>query len=247
MFPPRKTVLALAVLAGLLAVAAMSYGAPRETVPQDKKKANMQDPPKDAKDSDTIKAVKNIELAYKLVGYGRQEKSAESLLLAAQILHKNPTQELKAGFTVTGGMPADKAMAAKNAVTPKILLAEAKKMSSSPQVEALAAATDKMLQEGTRGAVGGPKSDFFSIAPGQTITWKPVAFRANEKAVVDVEYVVFGRLVLEVYDDNGNLVGRDNIPDHFVNVTWYPIREGTFTFRLTNNDTIAFACSMLTN
>jgi hypothetical protein len=246
MFTSRRVLLAIAALVGV-SLATMSRGVADDLPLQDKKTANMQPAPKDAKDSDTIKTVKNVELAYKLACYGRQEKSAESLILAAQILHKNPTEPFKSGFTVSGKQTGDTAKAGVNPFTPQMLLAEAKKMSTSPQVEAMAKATDKMLQEATRSAVGGPKSDFFTITPGQVITWKPVTFKANEKAIVDIEYGVYGRMTLEVFDENGNLIGRDDVPDHFVNVIWYPIRQGNFTFRLTNNDTLTFACSLLTN
>jgi hypothetical protein len=144
-----------------------------------------------------------------------------------------------------GGTEGKSAQAMDN--SPKALVAEAKKMATTPAAEALAASTEKMVQEAQRDAAGGPKTDNFVIKPGETITWKPITFVGGKKAIVDIEYVVDGRMTLEVFDQSGNLVARDNIPGHYVNCQWFPAQTGSFTCRLTNNDTISFLCNLLTN
>jgi hypothetical protein len=238
-----KVGMALAAALGLgFAVFSTSW-AGHQQQPAKQGPNKMEEPPKDAKDSDTTKSVQHLELANQLIAFGRQEKHAESLLVAAQILHKNPSQALTSGYTASGG-PPDKKSEGNNA---KALVAEARKISSSPHCEAMATATEKMLQESTRGVVGGPKKDVFTIRPGETITWKPISFRGNEKAVVDIEIFVPGAMTLEIIDQNNNIVARDNVRGHYYNCVWYPAWTGPFTFRLTNHDRMSFNCDLLTN
>jgi hypothetical protein len=215
---------------------------------QDKKSPNVQDPPKGAKESPKTKAVQDLELAARLIQYGRSEKNAEALLVAAQILHKTPTEKLAVGSAVENSdKMAKPAAAAAVDDSPKALVAEAKKMSSSTQVAALATATAKMLEESTRGALGGPKIDAFTIRPGDTINWNPITFVGGQKAVVFIDNRVFGSMVLEVRDENGNVVARDNLPGTYFRVEFVPAWTGPFRIRLINIDTISFNCGMATN
>ncbi|HYV34350.1 MAG TPA: hypothetical protein VE988_01520 [Gemmataceae bacterium] len=229
----------------LVAIGGLSVAAIRVTGQQGDKAPNRQDAPKDAQDSPSCKGIQQLELANRLIKLGREEKNAEMLCLAAQIIHKNPTQELKVGFDSKGGKDGPAAKKTDN--SPKALVAEAKKLATTPMAEAMATATEKMVQEATRDAVGGPKHDVFTIKPGEVITWKPLSFVGGKKAVVDIEYLIDGRMTLEIFDGNGQRVAVDNIPGHFVNCQWYPAVTGPFIIRLTNNDTISFVCDLLTN
>jgi hypothetical protein len=237
--------LAAVATLGFAVVSLCLAAAPQQ--PGKKEPNMMQQPPKDARDSEKIVAIQNLELANKLIHYGRQEKHAESLLVAAQILHKNPTQPLMVGFTITGEKEGKRPAASNEGNSPKALVLEAKRMSSTPHLESLAMATEKMLQEATRGAVGGPRRDYCNIRPGESITWRPIDFRANEKAVVDIEIFNYGVMTLEVIDQNGHIIVRDNVPGHYYNCAWYPAWTGPFVIRLTNQDRMSFNVDFLTN
>jgi hypothetical protein len=240
-----RSLVAVALLSGL---GILSVAFTQQGVAQEKKGPNVQDPPKGVKESEKTKAIHDLDLAARLIQYGRSQKHAESLLIAAQIIHKTPTEKLTVGSKVTGdkdktaGTPA-----AKVDDSPKALVAEAKKMSSSAQVESLAAATLNILGEASRGASGGPWSGNFIIYAYQTVTWDPMTFNGLETAVVRVNNRVHGAMVLEVVDQFGSVVARDNIPATFYQVAWFPLFPGTYTIRLRNLDSIAFNCTLLTN
>jgi hypothetical protein len=231
-----------------LGFAVVSLGLANAPQQPGKKEPNMmQQPPRDVKDSEKVVAIQNLELANKLIHYGRQEKNAEALLVAAQILHKTPTQPLMVGYDIKGEKEGKRPAGGFEGVNPKALVVEARKMSSTPHLESLAMATEKMLQEATRGAAGGPRRDYCTIRPGETITWRPIDFRANEKAVVDIEIFNHGVMTLEVIDQNGHVIARDNVPGHFYNCAWYPAWTGPFVIRLTNQDRMPFNIDFVTN
>jgi len=214
----------------------------------EKKDPNTQDAPKGLKISAKTKALEDLALASKLIAFGRENKSAESLLLAAKIIHTTSTEKLKADKDeITGD--AVKAKAAKQKDnSPKALIAEAKAMSSAPHVGALAAATAKIVDEETRGLVGGPYRSVRTVGPGQVWTVSGMTFAGGQLAEVDVDlYGVTGRFILTVHDQFGNQVARDAVPGAFYNCRWVPRFTGQFTVRLTNIDTIAFNCDLLTN
>jgi hypothetical protein len=210
---------------------------------QDKKGPNVQESPKGVKESPKTKAMDDMALAAQLIQYGRREKSAESLLLAAQMMHKTSMEKLGAERKTEGGTKAEAPASVDD--SPKALVAEAKKMSNSPQTQALAKATQQIIDESSRGPAGGPRFDNFTILPGQKITWDPVTFIGLQPATVHINNRVFGNMILEVFDQFGNRVAVDSTPGTFFRVNWTPAFNGTFTIRLTNRDTIAFNCSLV--
>jgi len=214
----------------------------------DKKGANTQETGKDTKNSENAQALKDLELAARLIEFGRRKKSAASLLVAAQILHNTPAQKLKAGSKVDKEKPGTTAAAPPEVDnSPKALVKEAQKLSATAPTKALAAATLEMLEEKPRGAERGPQTDGFVIQPGQAINWNPINFVGGQLAVVHVSNGVVGSMSLEVRDQNGNLVARDNVPGTFFRVQFVPRWTGPFYIRLVNYDSIAFRCGMATN
>lgn len=230
-------VLACGIGVGLYGLGGDSAGA------QDKKGPNTQEAPKGIKESAKTKAVDDMALAAQLIQYGRREKNAESLLMAAQILHKTSTQKLDAKRKVEGEMKGEAPASADD--SPKALVAEAKKMSTSAAVKALAAATQQIIDESSRGPAGGARFDNFTIQPGQRVVWDPITFIGLEPATVHINNRVFGNMILEVFDQFGNRVAVDSTPGTFFRVNWTPAFTGTFTIRLTNRDTIGFNCSLV--
>jgi hypothetical protein len=215
---------------------------------KEKKSPNVQEPPKGLTLNAKTKSLEDLELAAKLIAYGRQHKSAESLLLAAKIIHTTPIEKLKADKSaVTGDAGAGK-MAKQKDNSPKALVAEAKAISTSPHVGALAAATEKIVDEETRGLVGGPRRLVQNVGPGQVWTVSGLTYTGGQLAVVDIDLGgVAGRCVLTVHDQFGNLVRTDTVPGSFYNCKWVPAFTGTYTVRFTNIDTITFRCDLLTN
>jgi len=213
---------------------------------QDKKGPNVQQAPKGAKDNQKTKYLHDLELAYKLIQFGRDNKHAESLLIAAQILHQTPTEALKVEHKIEG--EAKKSKEGKKVDnSPAGLIAEAKKMSSAPHVASLAAATQKIIEEEPRGRVGGPGLDKFSISAGQTVNWNAINFVGGQRAEVAVATDLKGSLILEVRDQSGNLIARDTAFDNLFQVYWYPAFTGPFFVRLINTDNIFFNCALATN
>ncbi len=239
------------VVLGLVAIAALGFAVASTVTAgdtkSDKKGSNVQEMSKGAKMSATTRAIQDLALASQLIRYGRQEKNGESLLLAAQILHKTSTKPLKVAHKATGKEGDKPAKMVKANNSPKALLAEAKKISSGPQLAALAMATEKLLEEDVRGAVGGPKVDNFTIGAFQTINWNPINFRAEERAEVFISTGVNSRMILEIIDENNNVVVRDNVPGNYYHCVWSPRWTGPFRLRLVSNDNLAFNCRLATN
>jgi hypothetical protein len=213
---------------------------------EEKKKPNAQEPPKNLKVDDKTKALQDLALAAKLIAFGREQKSPESLLLAAKIIHNPPTAKLKAEKNEVTGKATEPAASPKEN-GPKPLIAEAKAMSSAPHIKALAAATEQVIAEEPRGRVGGPAQLIQTVGPGQT--WTVTAtFVGGRQAEVDIDLSgVFGRCVMTVHDQFGNLIARDAIPGNFYNCRWVPLFTGQFTIRLANIDSIPLRCDLLTN
>ena len=88
---------------------------------------------------------------------------------------------------------------------------------------------------------------FGSFGTLDTVNWNPIRFFGNERAEVYIDNGIAGRMILQVFDENGNLVAQDNVPGPFFRCVWYPRWTGPFRIRLINNDTIAFTCGMATN
>jgi hypothetical protein len=213
----------------------------------DKKGPNVQDPPKNLTINAKTKALQDLELAAKLITFGREHKNAESLLLAAKIIHTTPTEKLKADKNEVSGDATKAKMAMQKDSSPKALIAEAKAMSSAPHIGALATATEKIVDEEPRGVIGGPVRGVQVVGPGQVWTISGLTFAGGQLAVVDVQLLIPGRFILTVHDQYGNLVARDAVPAAFYNCRWVPAATGPVTVRLTNIDTIAFSCDLLTN
>jgi hypothetical protein len=239
----KDAVLGFLAIAGL-GLAAMNFTAAGEA---QKKGPNVEATAKAAKDAANTKALQALELANQLIRYGRQEKNPESLLLAAQILHKTGTRPLKVEHTVTGKAAENATKAREVDNNPKALLAEAKKLSSRPEVDALVMATENLLKEKTRGAVGGPRVDRFTIGSYQTINWNPITFAAGQRAEVFISTGAQSVMVLEIIDENGIVVARDNVPGNYYRCVWIPRWTGPFRIRLSSADSRSFTCGMATN
>jgi hypothetical protein len=210
------------------------------------KKPNVQESPKNLKLDEKTKALQDLALAYRLIAFGREHKNAESLLLAAKIIHNNPTAALNANKNEVTGKAAA-APAGQKDNSPKALIAEAKAITTAPHVTALATATEQTIAEEPRGRIGGPARLIQTVGSGQVWT-VTASFAGGRQAEVDIDLNgVPARCVMTVHDEFGNLITRDTVPGNFYNCRWVPAFTGQFTIRLSNIDTIALRCDLLTN
>ena len=136
---------------------------------------------KPAEEDKGAKAVEAIALAEQLIRFGRANENAQALILAARLLHQNPTDESKA--TSEGGTKiADE----KVDLAGLVKEARAALKEDDKELEQLIARVADEIKEDPRGAVGGAKKFAYSIAAGQTLTLPAIKFEANKPATIHV-------------------------------------------------------------
>jgi hypothetical protein len=226
---PTFVALALTGILGVLAATAtrsMRADEPPQGKGPNTAKADAKKPKADA----VTQAVARLNLAHGLVAYGREAKSPEALILAAQILGTTP---IKAGDDkVKPEKPAD-ALDRGDGTTPAKLIDEAKKMTDDETVLNMAKAVSRQIAERSRGEVDGPQEHFGSVGPNSASNWNAV-FRGGELASVTVAGYGNADLDLYIFDDRGNQIRRSTGPGYNESCTWTPIYTGTFILRVVN-------------
>ena len=190
-------------------------------------------------------AVKDLNLAYSLVRYGRKAKSPEALVMAAKVLAGIGSQELKAKPVTETDPKAPKDAPAKPVgpvASAKALLDEAKAMAKNDA--AVVAMADKV--ELNRGAVGGPKRST-DVVKALSIDSFSIGFRGGEVARVAISGDGDTRLDLYVYDESGNLIDSRVGPGDDALCTWVPKWSGKFTIRIVNRGLVANQYVIATN
>jgi hypothetical protein len=89
------------------------------------------------------------------------------------------------------------------------------------------------LKAAYAGALGGPKIARESVG-SRSVDRYTITFRAGERGRVWA--VGDGDIDIEVYDENGNLIARDNDDDAEPEVAFTPRWTGPFTIRVINNE-----------
>ena len=178
-----------------------------------------------------------LALAYRLIGYGREHKSAEALLLAADILEGIQTRKLEAKVSTEKSDKAGESDKAEpEQPTPKSLRAEAKKLGKAEGGDKLAA----------RGAVGGPMVDFGAL-PSYSRQTVELAFRGNETAHFRLEGDGDTDVDCYVHDEYGTLIVADVRPTDICNMVWYPARTEAYRITLVNRGSRWNWISVITN
>ena len=113
-------------------------------------------------------------------------------------------------------------------------------------VLALADQVESDMKRATRGAVGGPKAMNDRVYGKDTEAYH-VKFWANEKAEVCVSGDGDTDLDLYVYDENGNLIGKDDDYSDDCVVRWYPKWTGSFIIKVVNRGAIYNNFTIWTN
>lgn len=180
--------------------------------------------------------VSALRVAMDLAKLGYETESPSALIEAANILASTPTQALEAEIEQGEQIANEKEKADKAQLTPAQLIADARDLTEDAHLLALAdnvAAKLNAQAEGTRGAVGGPKSGYGTVY-ARSYTYYTAKFWANEIAEVVVSGDGDTDLDLYVYDENGNLITSDTDYTDDCYVRFYPRWTGSFTIKIVN-------------
>ncbi len=180
----------------------------------------------EVKESPSAKAANDVGAAFRLASYGRENKCAEALILAARMIGTTSFQKVD-----LSDAKAEKAEAFDGLKMANELLDEAGKIDSphGDLIAKLAAATKKEIAEADRGASHGPQSRRGTVSDRDRQDTFPIRFRGGERAIVIVNNVSNrGDINCIVTDDDGRVVARNFSPDDDASCEWFVRRSGTF-------------------
>lgn len=202
---------------------------------------------KPAREVNPSSALSQITMAQDLANYGYQHKDALSLLAAVQILANTPVSALKIESKKSEGGTAEKSKAEKvmaDLLNPEKLLADAKLFGKdNPQILALAS---KITFDKSRGSVDGPKESYDRVQANSTDTYR-IAFYGKSAAEVAVVGDGDTDLDLYVFDENGNLIGKDDDNTDRCYVSWIPQWTGSFIVKVINRGNLYNNYGIATN
>lgn len=172
--------------------------------------------------------VESIRMAHSLIRYGDQNKDPHALITAARILQATGSSAFR------GERAGGTAGAAKAATDPRsvpALLQRAKAMANNRAD--IVAAADDVANQGNRGRVEGPARSRSVVNTRASDTYR-VNFRGGERAVVLVSGDGDSDLDLFVYDQNGNLICKDDDETDDMVCSWTPRWTGQFRVEIKN-------------
>lgn len=181
------------------------------------------------------KEMQTLFLAGQLAKYGYENNSVSALIQAAELYLSVGTQAFQPVSSERGtGEETNKDDYV--SLDPKQILADALALADGdPAYLAMIKKLENTTQ--TRGAVGGPKRGVYSVAAYSTDVFV-VKFYANERATVVVSGDGDTDLDLYIYDDNGNLIAKDDDYSDDCIVNWTPRRTGQFTIKVVNRGNV---------
>lgn len=193
--------------------------------------------------------VSALRTAMDLAKYGYEVESASALIEAANILASVPTQALEAEIEQGSENPNEGEKAEKAQITPAQLLADARNLTEDATVLAMADKVEAKFDaaaEGTRGAVGGAKYAYGSVA-AHSYTYYNQKFWADEIAEIVVSGDGDTDLDLYVYDENGNLITSDTDYTDDCYVRFCPRWTGLFRIKIVNRGGVYNRYAIVTN
>jgi len=252
----KRTILSFAVLAAL-GLSGSPLHAADMPAPQAGKQANVSDQKTKPGKSDSVAT---LDQAQRLISYARDNESAVSMLAAVQMIEKVALQEndsragAKQSETDPKASAADSSQKKGSTAGPifdtQKLLDEARAWAKGDNnMLALLdaeSAKAKAGHTGTLGATGGVIIHHDSVQAGHFDQYE-IAFNGGEVAAVGVDGDDDTDLDLYVYDENGNLVAKDDdLSDHCL-VRWVPRWDGKFYIRIYNRGGVYNNYVMATN
>ncbi|MCL2651272.1 MAG: hypothetical protein FWD60_09660 [Candidatus Azobacteroides sp.] len=180
-------------------------------------------------------AMQTIILAGQLAKYGYENNSASALIQAAELYLSVGLTEFKPDSVMIGkGEETTKDEYVSH--DPQKILADAKTLADGDQV--LLSMIDKVAKAKTsRGAVGGPKYGEYKVFANSYNLFN-VKFWANERATVVVTGDGDTDLDLYVYDENGNLIAKDEDYSDDCVVNFVPRWTGLYVIKILNRGNV---------
>jgi hypothetical protein len=172
--------------------------------------------------------VESIRMAHALIRYGDQNKDPHALITAARILQATGSSAFR-GERAGGAAGATKAATDPRSVP--ALLQRAKAMANNRAD--IVAAADDVASQGTRGRDGGPARARSIVNTRSTDVYR-LNFRGGERAVVLVSGDGDSDLDLFVFDENNNLVCKDDDETDDMVCAWTPRWTGQFRVEIRN-------------
>lgn len=212
--------------------------------------------PEKGKESISATAVAILGQASELVSYARDNESPTAMLAAVEMIRRVRLTEDKAAFGTKVTEPEAGATAGRKESTPASsfnvagLLAEAKGWANSDA--RLTALIDAELarsipaSSGTLGARGGAKYNKSRVEAKDTDRYT-MTFVGGEIARVVVSGDGDTDLDLYIYDEDGNLITKDDDYTDDCIVQWTPKWTGKFTISIKNRGTVYNEYEIATN
>lgn len=237
-----RTLAAAALLAlPFAALAGESGGAPNEaTTP--------------GKAPEAGSSVDKLKMGADLAQMGREKKSPEMLLAAAQILSEVPSEAREAkkeekkpeGDAKAGDKADEPAPTLDPAKLQQEALTYAQQAGDKTLIKYVDAQIKKGFPAGTRGAVGGSKYTVAKVMGGYTDIYY-VEFRGGELAEIALAGDGDTNLDIYVYDEYGNYIAADTGYTDTGYVSWYPRWTGSFRVEVRNNGMVFNQYVLITN
>lgn len=189
--------------------------------------------------------LERIQLATALARYGYENYSAAALIQAADILASVQTLALQPASFLPGE-GAEGGKEAKPEFGVERLLCDAR--AYADQDAALLALADRVrMPEGvSRGRVGGASKTVESVKANATDRYK-IKFYGDQVAEIFVSGDGDTDLDLYIYDENGNLIDKDDDYTDDCYCRWSPKWTGLFTVKIVNRGNVYNRYTMWTN
>lgn len=180
-----------------------------------------------AKPSESAQAVEVVAAAEAMARYGDRTKDPLALIAAARVIKDVGSREsnaVRTGGSDTKNKPDE--------MTVEAILARAKALAGGrADIVALA---DDVAKSGTRGGSYGPGIKRNTVVSTNGTDSYRIQFNGGEQAVVYAKGDGDSDLDMFVYNQNGQLVCRDEDPDDEMLCRWTPSYTGTYTVRIRN-------------
>lgn len=184
------------------------------------------------------------ELAARVAGWARENKNAAGLLAAAQMLDDAGSTAEKREKTSEGGTESTKE--ARQALSSKSLRAEADALAANNKKLKDAIAVVSAAAPKSRGAMGGPKRTCDKVLAGSTDMFR-IRFEGVERAEIALLGDGDTDLDLSVYDENDNLIAKDDGTSDRAYVRFLPAWTGIFNVKIKNLGSVYNEYCLLTN
>ncbi|MGB5710922.1 MAG: hypothetical protein WBM44_08420 [Waterburya sp.] len=202
------------------------------------------------KDSPEAQNIVNLNLAYNLAEYGRENKDPQMLISAAKIIMETPVESLSLEKTTEEDPEAEVAEETKTDeerdVSASALLTEARELANNDST--IVALIDE-VENGTiasRGKVGAPIRHADTVQ-AETTDIYIITFEGGRIARIGVDGDNDTDLDCYLYDEYGNPVSRDADYSDTCFMQWTPRWTGKYTLRIKNRGRVYNRYYLLTN